>query len=342
MINLVTGLPGCGKTLYTIARVLEIAKRDSRPVYYHGINATALDDWQPHDPTKWMELPPRAIMIIDEAQDHYGPLARAKERPQHYQELAKHRHGGVDLYVITQHPSFLDTFVRRLVGCHFHAVNPFGLQRCTIHEWRRCVDDPERSRSRSDSIRHLFRYPRELFKVYQSAEVHTVKRRIPAKVLFFLAIPPAVLALGYVTFLQVAPGRAVLPGPAGQGAPTAPAAGAASSPAPTTAPGQPLSVDAWLAIHQPRIAGMPHTAPVYDAITSPKVAPTPAGCIGDDKRCVCYTHQATVIDTPDYLCRSMLRGFFAAWEAPRQAAPRPPEAAAAPPANAQTIAVAPQ
>lgn len=342
MIYLVTGLPGCGKTLYTIARALEIGKRDSRPVYYHGINATNLPDWTPHDPTKWMELPPRSVMIVDEAQDHYGPLVRGRERPEHFQQLAKHRHGGVDLYIITQHPSFLDTFVRRLVGVHFHAVNPFGLQRCTIHEWRRCVDDPERSGSRKDSIKHLFAYPRELFSLYQSAEVHTVKRRIPLKVLILCALPFLLLALGWGIWQLIKDPRTESlkhGAPARPGTVTPPSIGASAT-MPVLNPAMGLSTDQWIAMHQPRIVGMPHTAPVYDGITTPKSAPTPAGCIANDSRCVCYTHQATVIDMPDYLCRSMVKGFFASWEPPQQPAPRSPEATAAP-AAAPVIAFAP-
>lgn len=37
MITLTTGVPGSGKSLYTISQVKEKAEKENRPVYYSGI-----------------------------------------------------------------------------------------------------------------------------------------------------------------------------------------------------------------------------------------------------------------------------------------------------------------
>ena len=37
MITLITGLPGAGKTLFTIADVMAMAEKDNRQVYFSGI-----------------------------------------------------------------------------------------------------------------------------------------------------------------------------------------------------------------------------------------------------------------------------------------------------------------
>jgi hypothetical protein len=67
----------------------------------------------------------------------------------------------------------------------------------------------------------------------------------------------------------------------------------------------------------PRFAGMPQTAPRYDALNEPKTSPMPAACIegirpGTKKiTCRCYTQQATHFETPEDLCRQIVRnGFF--------------------------------
>lgn len=43
MIDLITGLPGNGKTLYTISTVKKMSEGENRPVYYAGIPELTLD-----------------------------------------------------------------------------------------------------------------------------------------------------------------------------------------------------------------------------------------------------------------------------------------------------------
>jgi len=51
MITLITGLPGNGKTLYTISFVKALAEKENRPVFYSGITDLALD-WTEIEPEK--------------------------------------------------------------------------------------------------------------------------------------------------------------------------------------------------------------------------------------------------------------------------------------------------
>ena len=74
------------------------------------------------------------------------------------------------------------------------------------------------------------------------------------------------------------------------------------------------SLETWVEEQKPRIAGLPHTAPIYDKVTQPDGAPYPAACVASATRCVCYTDQATRIDTPESLCRAIVKsGYYMAW-----------------------------
>ena len=62
---------------------------------------------------------------------------------------------------------------------------------------------------------------------------------------------------------------------------------------------------------QPRIAGLAYTATRYDEQTKPTRVPFPAACIASKSRCSCSTQQATPLDMPDALCRSIVaHGYF--------------------------------
>jgi zona occludens toxin len=65
----------------------------------------------------------------------------------------------------------------------------------------------------------------------------------------------------------------------------------------------------------PRVEGLPHTAPKYDAVTAPVTAPIPALCVASKTKCSCYSQQATVMVVADVTCRSIVdRGYFVDFE----------------------------
>lgn len=328
-ITVVTGLPGHGKTLFTIARWKDIGEKEGRPIFYNGIKDLSLS-WQEWDVEKWQDLPPKSIFIVDEAQFRLKVHGRG-QLPDWIEKLSVHRHGGLDLVFITQHPMMLDPFVRRLTDRHFHVSRKFGMQRAVVHEFPTGINDNV-SKVRTGSIRHDWKYPKEAYSWYKSAEVHTVSRRIPLKI--WLGIVAALVALSLIGVAAyrmrpeyVMRGGATsspvtkIPGQAGQ------AQSFGTGPAPGVG-GQPMTPAEYTAAYTPRLAGLPHTAPIYDGVTAPQQAPYPAACIASAKRCQCYSQQGTRLDMDDHLCRNLADGgFFVAWNASGERVHNPPQPA---------------
>jgi zona occludens toxin len=325
MITLGTGLPGNGKTLFMLSHIAEKAKRENREVFYHNINLLDVEPvktWQKCDPEKWFELPHGAIIVIDECQQVFPTKANGATLPEHYEKLAVHRHSGYDIYLITQHPTLIHNFARKLVGQHFHSVRKFGLQRATIYEWSAANPAPENVSSQKSAISKIFKYPVEVYGWYKSAEVHTVKRAIPVKLI--LAVVGIVLFFIFAYLaLDRYQHRYDKPVP-GAGAPGAVSPGAAA-PGVSGAPGGQGAVEVdpvvdarrYLWRETPRVAGQVHTAPKYDELTKPVRVPVPAMCIqrgtASSARlsCSCYTQQATPIDVGFNECLEIARnGFF--------------------------------
>ena len=314
-ITLVTGLPGHGKTLYTISRFKDEAAKANRPVFHNDIKGLNIPGWQSWKLEDWQNLPAGAIMVVDEAQFSFPTRGRGAPDPW-VERLTTHRHLGLDFVVITQNPMLLDSYVRRLVDRHFHVVRKFGTHNATIHEFPNGVKENVGS-SRDGSIRHEWRFPKDVFKLYESAELHTVKRRIPMRVWILLLLPVVLAFLVYFIYQRMKPDNVQkrLDESAGISR-VAPVAGSLPA-APGGSPrgsGEPVTAVEYAQSFAPRIEGLPHTAPVYDEVTKPVVAPYPAACISSATKCVCASQQGTRLDTPEQLCRQIAGGgFFVAW-----------------------------
>lgn len=312
MIGLITGLPGNGKTLWALNFIKAKAEKENRPVYYSGIPDLNLP-WTEIEGEKWMDCPPNSIIVIDECQRIYRPRSYGSNVPPHVAQLETHRHNGVDIFLITQHPMLVDTNVRRLVGLHFHVVRKFGLAASTVHEWNSCKENCDKNRD--ESTRHDFKYPKESFSWYKSAEVHTHKARIPMRVWLLLVVPFVLAAIVWfiwsrfqdkVSDVETPPPGVPASGPVHQLGPAPASPGSRS---------RPLTAAEYVQQHQPRIAGLPHTAPVYDERTRPVHVPYPAACIQSATRCQCYTQQGTRLDVSSDLCKGIAEGgFFLAWD----------------------------
>ncbi len=314
-ITLVTGLPGHGKTLYTLARWKDEAEKNGRPVFHNGIKNLKIPGWQDWKTEEWEKLPPNSIMVVDECQFVF-PVRGRGQPPEFIEKLATHRHLGVDFIIITQNPMLLDSFVRRLVDRHFHVVRKFGTHFATVHEFvNGCNDNVHKTRK--DSIRHEWRYPKHVFDLYTSAEAHTVKTRIPAKVYVLCAIPFVFAALAYAAYSRLNP-DAMVERAGGKPATEQAAPGQPVQHSPTQNPGpEELTPAQYYAQYTPRIEGLPHTAPAYDEVTKPTEAPYPAACVASAKSCKCYTQQATKLQVTESLCRDIASGgFFMAWKQP--------------------------
>jgi zona occludens toxin len=314
-VHLITGLQGNGKTLYAIAHVKEWSERETRPVFYHGINI--LDEvalpWTKIDPERWFDAPPGAIVIIDECQILFRPRALTKEPPDYVSKLETLRHSGINLVLITQHPMLVDTAIRRLTGMHKHCIRKFGLQASTIHEWHSVKENCDKDIGRKDSIKHHWVFDKKIYPLYKSAEIHTVKSHIPRRIFVMLLLPVLIVFLIFYA-VQYFRGlghsdRAAKPSNSDSGFITS----SASQTSGSKADYKNALADAREYVYErtPRIDGLAHTAPRYDEVTKPVTAPVPVACVSRSSGCTCYTQQATRMDVPQALCLAIVdRGFF--------------------------------
>jgi len=323
VITLFTGVPGAGKTLYALNYVKAFAEKHGRPVFYSGIANLTLpwtlfgeagdnaDKPYDTDASSWDDLPDGSIIVIDECQRLYRPRGTGSAVPKYVSALETHRHRGLDIFLITQHPMLIDSNVRRLIGQHFHVVRLLGLNRATVHEYPSATEISKSALL--ESVRHEFSYPKESFAWYKSAEVHTHQKRIPMRVFIMLAAPLVIGALLWFGYTKVA----------GFWSPKSGLDAAAEVKGVIGTRNQVLvEVPAWKAAHlstadyiemrAPRLVGLPHTAPVYDEVTKPTRAPVPAACVGSvSQGCRCFTQDATRIDMDEGMCRTIVaRGYF--------------------------------
>lgn len=318
MITLTTGLPGHGKSLYTIWYVKQLAEREQRPVFYSGIKDLKLP-WIEIDPEKWYECPVGAIIVIDECQRIFRPRGSAAKVPEYVSRLETHRHDGHDIFLITQHPGLVDGNVRKLTEKHMHVSRRFGMQRAVIFEYQSIREQP--LKATADAIRIDWKYPKEVFDYYHSSEMHTVKKRIPVQyIVMFIAPVLALSGAGYFVYSHMLDGQVVINKEQAKSLKTENPVSSGS--APLGAPSQSsklkektyMKVDEFVDYSNPRIPGLPHTAPKYDEVTRPVRAPYPAACIVYKGKCKCYTDKGTFLETGEQMCYEVMeKGFYVDW-----------------------------
>jgi len=313
MIIVITGVPGSGKTLFALDYVRTMAKDGDRPVYYSGIADLKLP-WIEWEATKWDEVPANGIMVIDECQRVFRPRPSGSAVPPYVQALETHRHKGIDLVLITQNPRLLDVNVRALTGKHIHIHRRFGSHTATVMEWPQIKDAC--ATSHGDAFKRSWSYPKDVFKLYKSAEVHTHKLQLPRQVWYLVALVLVfIIGVYWVTSRKM---DAIKGG--------SPSTLTASPPALDGQPSQPRGSgpDGWVPDFRPRIEGLAYTAPAYDQVTKPTRAPLPVACVASGDRCQCYTQQGTRLHTTAQLCRDIVSGgFFLAFDDRGESVARP-------------------
>ncbi len=316
MLTLITGQPGNGKSLYTIAFIEAKRQAENRPVFYHGIPELTLP-WTPlEDPTKWHECPEKSIIVVDEVQKVMPPRASSTKPPLHVSELETHRHKGFDLFFMTQDPSLVDNHVKKLAGEHIHLIRQWGRQKADLYKMQK-VQDPTNANLKK-ALHSTFPFPKKVFEWYKSADAHTHKAKIPAKFYLLFVLPVVVVLMIGVGAWQLwrlshsgskpavaataQPGQAAaLPGMVG--------AGVRAAADPVLTPAQ------YMASYTPRVAGLGYTSPAYDHLTKPTRVPVPAACVQIRGSCECWTQQGTHLETTPQICDQVVkRGFFEAFE----------------------------
>lgn len=334
MIYLRTGANGSGKTLFTLKEVRDLQLKESRPVYHNGrfsLKGEGLTfGWQQIDFKDWQSVPDGAIFLIDECHNDMPVRVGKEPVPEPIRMLAEHRRRGFDFFLLTQHPMNIDAFVRRLIGApgwHQHHKRASGAPLVSRSQWNEVHEQPQRAGASDSGQLQMVVFPKEVYNWYDSATLHTAKLKIPFQVKVFFAallLVPVLGYYGYQSFMKAQPKSKTAP--AAEASPASPGAAAAETPVRSvrSAAVAVMSTADYSQSLQPRIAGLPYTAPRYDAQTTPVAVPFPAACVVMGPRCQCYSQQATKIDVPDDLCRSIVKnGYFMDWQTGKPAGAQP-------------------
>lgn len=336
-----TGLPGNGKTALMMEDLTAEAAKGERPVFAAGIDglqpglATVLDDpraWNAHDPNGEATcdchqdgrlhahvVPDGALIYVDEAWKWFGHLHNAtmQKTPEHVLALAEHRHRGIDFVWTFQQPNQIYPFARGLMAEHHHVVRRFGTRFIDVFTWSELNEDVKSQAKREAAQRKTRTLPSEVFGSYKSAEIHTIKPRIPWKL---WAIPVGVVLAGLLGWYAV---NALRPdnmaaGLKGKGPDAAQAASALDLAAPgTDERRKPLYANAteYAEAHLPRFGVMPWTAAVYDqrSVTADPQLFCMSSREGEaedgwkDLSCTCLTEQGTLYQASQAECRMVAR-----------------------------------
>ncbi|ASF48429.1 zonular occludens toxin family protein [Methylovulum psychrotolerans] len=293
MITLVTGVPGSGKTSYTLAEMLKILKEGNRPLFVHGVpdltiaheavrcsshscdvcpalpdTLLKIDDWH-------IWAPDGAVIFIDEVQNAFRPRSSAAKVPDQVAAFETHRHKGLDFYLVTQHPNLFDSNIKRLVSKHIHLTGTWA--RRVAYEWPEATSNVQ---STATAIKSTYVIPKHVFKLYKSATIHTkLNRKIPATVyaLAFFAVFAAWLCYRFYS-TRIAPLVST----------TAPAADVSPANPAAVSHGSPQDLKRRFDF-TPTVPNHPESAPAYAEIAKPKDFPRLVGCVRSEKKCTCYT-----------------------------------------------------
>lgn len=327
MFKLVTGKPGDGKTsneLWDFLHLKEYKGRDKFCTPIKGFDAAKHGVTEIPDIKDWRDLPDGSVIFIDEVQDYLG-LRSGKEVPEWIREFARHRHSGKDFIATTQDPMFLDPFVRKLCKPHVHYIRPWNMKGAR-YTWDSVQNDPTTKTAKKAGQRDLVSPNPEVFNLYTSTVLDTHKPRPPWKLIalgvgaLLMMVAGVSTAVYLLSSLNDNPPAAVS---TLQDAGQAVSSGTSGSYAPVEPAGAPKG---WTLDNlTPTIPGLPHTAPIYDGLTSPSDFPRVSACMHSVRTgCKCYSQQATPLDIPESACLSHVsEGSFDHWLSSRQKADQP-------------------
>ncbi|QMT31390.1 zonular occludens toxin domain-containing protein [Alysiella filiformis] len=315
MLYLITGKPGSGKTLHMVSMLLKRKDLQNRPLYIDGIPDVDVSKI-PHEKLpenctgeNWHEwLPTNAILVVDECQRYWRQRPNGSKVPEAVQAIETHRHRGVDLFFITQHPRLIDMNIKSFVENHKHFdKTQLGTRR--MWEWQRC-GNPDNKGDIADAMAKPYTLDKSAFDAYKSAELHT-KIKVNRSFWFWLfplivvaAIAMTVYALSYnkqILFEQ--PKKAAETAAVAASQPTKADGEAQAAPSDVgggriAVASEPVPNDDQIKAmdFKPNIDGKPWTAPIYHPMNKQvKTMPYPVACVKNGSRCTCYTEQATPI-----------------------------------------------
>jgi len=140
----------------------------------------------------WLWCRPGDVIVIDECQRLFRPMASGRRVPRFIARLETARHYGVEFIHLTQHPQLLHVNLRNLVGPHEDVRRIFGTGRVMVYQWDK-ASNPDRI---AKGTGRMWKHDKKAFGLYKSSQLHTkFGQRLP------IAVYAVVLGVGMLTFL---------------------------------------------------------------------------------------------------------------------------------------------
>ena len=172
----------------------------------------------------WMWCEPGDFIFYDEIQYEVPRGVLGRKPPPYIALLEVHRHYGVDMLFVTQHPQLLDTTIRNLVGMHRHIRSVMGSRMCVVYAW----DHASNTDRLSNASKSSFLRKPEHYALFKSAAAHIAPPRVGRWVLW--VVPLLILVAWFLAHRALSKHAAhEVPAPV--------AAAAVSAPAPSSGGG---------------------------------------------------------------------------------------------------------
>ena len=318
MLYLYTGTPGHGKTQRALFDAINDARFKGRHVYWTGVNGLVEDApefkrWSHlEDIKKWQECEPGSVILVDEAhKEEYFPLRGVGKPPKWIEDIAEHRHLGLDFILITQNAKDVDVFIRRRIETHYHMKRPAQLFYTNVYSFQGFVDCDDKIPADTALKHEKWALDKHIWKLYKSADAHTNKAKLPRILYWF---PVIFLVIGGAIFwlyhdfkkrvdpnetakaMGVAPASSV--SAAGKSNGREASRTEAQSSLSRMAPAERVEYQMhetrdWSFSRIPLNPDYPESAPLYEDLREVKTFPIVAGCIVTKAECKCVNQQGT-------------------------------------------------
>ena len=305
MIILRTGTPGSGKTLATVAEIVKFI--EAGRTVYTNINGLKIDGVEPlKDSFKDYDV--GSVVVIDECQQLPHFSRKFKGVHDDIEFLQTHRHEGLDIILVTQHPKFLNNDALVCVGEHYHLHRSMNAKMATVWLWRYFVENPNsRSNKNEAETEFLFTFPKRLFKYYDSTKQDTHNKiRIPAKLLnaiwmlCLLLIGTFYIFNKYDLFGTPAQAKTQVDNLEKQSAPVL-----AQQTTKQTVQ-QNSAVPVQLPEPEPQVISYNPNKPFETQFAQGSTQPMLSGCIQLKNKCSCYTQQGSKLDVSIADCKKVI------------------------------------
>lgn len=281
----------------------------------------------------WRKTPQGSYFVIDEAQLIPIFSDEAKGIDPIVKDLTIHRHKGYDFLFITQEPSFVHKYIRKLASLHIHLVNIFGWEQSMKMEWSVVQDSPNaiKSIARAENLSR-WRFPRHVYNLYKSTTINTRVKRMPKKLVIFAVLAVLFIALSIFLLFHGAAKNPLVSAVSGKPIPVQTQGTKKNEPT-TQSANQPNSNQqsasepqaasevqaqnegsASSSVGNSSVPNQPPYDPAdpfaFQPVTTPSVVNTRvfSGCVCTKKACTAYDQQGTKIDGVDKkLCKQLIK-----------------------------------